>query len=333
MPPAITLPGSFFSSSPPPPSAAADVIRVKQARKPSSPPPPAPARQINTTQHIDVPSQPSAIFPAPARNVNAIKSSDARFISILADGHVFDIPADLVKRYCWVRERTIKSYRAVTAGTASPGDLAFIFGTLSLSHVDRAPDLGIGSEKAAQPIQKTSNEGGKVEQSRNETALEEHQREDPGARVFQEDGTQGLPYSKRAIEVIEISDEEEEDPIQHPRRRIRHLPAENGALQDDMHIVPRSGTQLIPQIPALARWDRRQWPVPIFAGDFASVHDAEMSTGMRRTWVMGKYVEGEISFEGQFAQSAGGGWGYVRCECEVWVVFEGRVYCNAEERN
>ncbi|KAI5839690.1 hypothetical protein DFP73DRAFT_598314 [Morchella snyderi] len=136
MPPAITLCGRFLSSFPPS-SCGTDVTRTKQTRDTSPPQPPrlAPAQQIDNTKQIDVPLQLFAAYTALVNHRRTKQPLDARFISIQADGHAFNISMGLAERYSWI-----------------PEDLALIFGTPSLSHLEGTAGVEAGKEKAAKSI-------------------------------------------------------------------------------------------------------------------------------------------------------------------------------------
>ncbi|RPB10694.1 hypothetical protein P167DRAFT_566410 [Morchella conica CCBAS932] len=313
MPPLVTPPGSFFSSPPrDPPSRSmnADANHIKQARQattPSLPSRSASARGINAPQHSDPP-------PVPPQHIKTTKLTDASVITIVTDGHVFDIPADIVERYRWVREQTIASYRAVTSGSATPRDLAFIFGDPSIPHLGAPPGVRDGGVEAGESSQ---NKGVKQTQTvhpQNRGDIAEDRGGSSVGRMRVADETSSAPPApaKRGREVVEISDEEDEgeDPIRRSSRRIKHLPTAHSPLPNPPRVRHQPSTSINPpqpqpasRPPGFVRFDRRQYPMPNFVGHFTDYADAEASTGMARVWIMGKYIDGALSLGGKYAEA------------------------------
>lgn len=100
--------------------------------------------------------------------------------------------------------------------------------------------------------------------------------------------------AKRPVDVIEISDDEDDAPIRHSGRRMRQLSVENGSLPvQNGSISVESGS--LPghlhhkhnRTPVVLRWDRGSSPMPEFLGDFATVAEAEASTGLWRVGMSG----------------------------------------------
>lgn len=168
MPPGITQRGHLSSSShlPAPPPAVpsrsfpTNATRTnKQTTQTASRPAPARARKPNPPQHntntrlAAPPQHTNTTHPAPARSqtnppppphpnqpANNAHTSKPRSIPLLAENHTFNLPTDPLERYHWVREQTIACYRAVTTGTASAQEIAFILGVPSLP----LPAAGLG---------------------------------------------------------------------------------------------------------------------------------------------------------------------------------------------
>lgn len=313
MPPPITHPGSFFSSSPahPPPSKSitTDTTHIKQTTQAASsllPSCSAPARQIDAPKAYALPAA------QPQHPPNTKKHPDASAIPIVADGHVFDIPADLVERYVWVREQTVASYRAVTAGTATAREMAFIFGAPYLADAKKAPDSANHKRTIREPIQSNGAKHGKGEEFGKTVAIGIAQRTDPAARVLQEHVLQEKPRPKRAAEVIEISDNDDGS-IGSSTRRIKHHPAAASAPPNlpRVHDQPSDSStreHLPASYPApypagFVRFDRRQHQMTNFVGHFVDYADAKASTGMARVWIMGKYIDGALSLGGRVADT------------------------------